>query len=563
MSETLQTAVATTAPEKRQFTPLESVAAWVWLQLGYLFCRVVPVVAHPLGGFLFILLLYAGALLVLWKRGMRPGWMPLLAAISAVAISSSLLFCAVPMIHTLAYLYALATLMYLLYAAGGNTLEQGFSDLLPADFFKALVLMPFAAFGELFRAIATGKLKSAGKVLLRIIVGVAVAFVPTLIVALLLSYDAAFTKLLENIFSFDLVEILSHIGSLLLGIPVGMYLFGAFVSSADRRCEKTLTAESCRTVSAKVRVVPAVTAVCAVLPILSLYVIFFISQWQYYISGFLGVLPQEFNYAEYAREGFFQLCAVSVINLIALAVVSLFMRRRDNRPPVLLKVLSLVFAVFTLVLIATAIAKMVMYIDCYGLTPKRVYATWFMLILAAVFVLVIVRQFAQKLKLIAVSAAVCVTMFAGLSLVGVDGMIASYNVDRYLNGTLESVDLEAMEELGDAAIPHLVRLAQQMDRQNGTNIATFSENDLKDDDDYSAVAASLYLMAADREDPTLFSFTLPQARATAALQEAGIGNKLTERCTQLYTYYTMGYSVADSLEAAEYEDEVFYDDVYY
>ena len=307
MSETLQTAVATTAPEKRQFTPLESVAAWVCLLLGYLFCRVVPVVAHPLGGFLFILLLYAGALLMLWKLGMRPGWMPLLAAISAVAISSSLLFCAVPMIHTLAYLYALATLMYLLYAAGGNTLEQGFSDLLPADFFKALVLMPFAAFGELFRAIATGKLKSAGKVLLRIIVGVAVAFVPTLIVALLLSYDAAFTKLLENIFSFDLVEILSHIGSLLLGIPVGMYLFGAFVSSADRRCEKTLTAESCRTVSAKVRVVPAVTAVCAVLPILSLYVIFFISQWQYYISGFLGVLPQEFNYAEYAREGFFQL----------------------------------------------------------------------------------------------------------------------------------------------------------------------------------------------------------------------------------------------------------------
>ncbi len=562
MSETLQGSVTPTTPEKRGFTPLESAAAWVCLLLGYLFCRVVPVIRHPLGGFLFILVLYVGTLLMLWKQGQRPGLLPLLAAASAVVISSSLLFCAVPMIHTVAYLYALGALMYLLYAAGGNTLEQGFSDLLPADFLKALLLMPFSAFGELFRAIATGKFKSVGKVLLRVALGIAVAFIPTLIVWLLLSYDAAFNSLLGDIFSFDFSEIFSHIGSLLLGVPVGMYLFGALIASADRRCNGTLTAESCRRVSAKVRVVPAVTAVCAVLPILSLYVIFFISQWQYYISGFLGVLPQEFNYAEYAREGFFQLCAVSVINLLILAAVSLLMRRREGRSPVLLRALSLVFAVFTLVLIATAIAKMVMYIDCYGLTPKRVYATWFMLMLAAVFVLVIVRQFAQKLKLIALSVAVCVAMFAGLALAGVDGIIASYNVDRYLAGTLDSVDLEAMEELGDAAIPELVRLTQHMDRQHGTDIATFTEDDLQNDDDYSAVAAALYLMAADREQATLFGFTLPQARATAALREVGIGSELTERRTQIYTHYVMGYSVEDSFSAAEY-DEGPYDDVYY
>lgn len=563
MDETLQTPVMPAVPEKRRFTPLESAAAWVCLLIGYLFCRVVPVTEHPLGGFLFILALYAGTLLMLWKQGLRPGRLPLLAAASAVVISSSLLFCAVPMIHTVAYLYALAVLMYLLYAAGGNTLEQGFSDLLPADFLKALVLMPFEAFGELFRAIATGKLKSVGKVLLRVALGIGVAFVPTLIVWLLLSYDASFNSLLGDIFSFDFSEIFSHIGSLLLGVPVGMYLFGALISSADRRCDTTLTAESCRRVSAKVRVVPAVTAVCAVLPILSLYVIFFISQWQYYISGFLGVLPQEFNYAEYAREGFFQLCAVSVINLLILATVSLFMRRREERPPVVLRALSMVFAVFTLVLIATAIAKMVMYIDCYGLTPKRVYATWFMLMLAAVFVLVIVRQFAQKLKLIALSVAVCITMFAGLALAGVDGIIASYNVDRYLAGTLESVDLEAMEELGDAAIPELVRLAQHMDRQNGTDIATFTEHDLQDGDDYSAVAAALYLMADEREEPTLFGFTLPQAKATAALREAGIGSELTEQRTQIYTYYVMGYLVEDSFSAAEYDEEGMHEDIYY
>lgn len=52
-------------------------------------------------------------------------------------------------------------------------------------------------------------------------------------------------------------------------------------------------------------------------------------------------------------------------------------------------------SIFTLILIATAISKMVMYISVYGLTQLRFYTTWFMLLLAVIFVMIIVKQSAM------------------------------------------------------------------------------------------------------------------------------------------------------------------------
>ena len=124
------------------------------------------------------------------------------------------------------------------------------------------------------------------------------------------------------------------------------------------------------------------------------------------------------------------------------------MKRKDERPPLALKILTVVFSVFTLVLISTAVSKMVLYINRFGLTQKRVYATWFMLLLAIVFVLVAVGMFVRRFKTVLICVLVCLALFAGLALCGPDRLIAEYNVDRYLDGSLETVDVGAMGDLG-------------------------------------------------------------------------------------------------------------------
>ena len=499
----------------REYTAFECVFAWLCLFAGYLFCKAFPVRNNPLGGFVVILFLFIVSSVIFKIKGAKFKTLPVIAAISAVIVSGALILNANKTICFFAYVYAIVIYCYYVYALGENFVRKGFSDMIALDFIKALIIMPFASLGSIFKALFSGKAKKGGKFVIKVIIGIALTLIPTIMVLALLSYDDKFWDLMVKIFDFDGLDIFSHIASIIFGVPVGMYLFGGFVSSSDNKCDGCMTEEGCARAYSKMKIAPAVTVIAAVLPILFIYVVFFISQWSYYVSGFTGVLPENFSYAEYAREGFFQLCTVSVINLIIIVAVITFMKKKSKAAAVLLKIISLIFSVFTLVLIATAIAKLVMYIDYYGLTPKRVHAAWFMAVLAVIFILISIKQFAKKFNVVAVSIAVLVVMFALIALPNVDGFIAKYNVDRYLDGTLESVDIDAMEDLGLASVPQMVRLVKTLE-QSGEDTALLS-------------GAIKFLRRIESryftEDPDLFTYTLPYIKAKEAIEQIGMIKK--------------------------------------
>jgi len=514
---------------KREYTPMEMAFAWVCFFMGYLFCRVFPVVQSPFGGFLFVILLFGVTLFVLLKNGVKPGVLPCAMAGAAIALSASLVLSSNAFLYWLAYVFALCTYCYFVASACGNCVKGGFSGLMAADYFNAMFAMPLASLKCAKEAAFSGKAaKKGGAFLMKVLGGIAVAVMPTLIVGTLLSYDESFNNIMGQIFSFDFGDIFSHIFSIIIGIFVGMYFFGLYISSVDKKGMGALTEEACEENAKKMRKAPALSVFVACIPLLFIYVVFFISQWQYYVSGFTGVLPEEFSYAEYAREGFFELCTVAFINLAAIVAITLFMRRKTEKAPVLLKALTIVYSVFTLVLISTALSKMFMYIESYGLTQKRVYSTCVMVVLAVLFVLIIVKQFVPKVATVAFSLAAGLALFAVLSLGNLDGVIAKYNVDRYLDGSLPTVDIEAMENLGDAAVPELVRLANHMDEKNGTDISNEIAMDGRGDL-YGQLAFALRkdaerFMAAGKGTTSLerfFEFNVPAIKAEKAL--AGIG----------------------------------------
>ena len=151
-----------------------------------------------------------------------------------------------------------------------------------------------------------------------------------------------------------------------------------------------------------------------------------------------------------------------------------------------------------------------------------------MLVLAIVFMLIIVKQFVKKLKLIAWSLAVLVVMFTALSLSGVEEFIAQYNVDRYIVGSLSTVDIDALDELGDPAIESLVRLSKFLDKENGTDIAK-AKVELDDESMYSKLVILLRdeatkIKALDRNGKRdIWAFNVPSLKAEKAL-----------RCTTLF-----------------------------
>ncbi len=502
----------------REYSVKENLFAWASFVLAFLFTLTVPIRRNPFGLFVVIVLMYAVATAVLLIKGKRIQLMPVLVGASAVVISSSLILTSNNFLHFFAFLYSMIAYCYYLYGLSSDQRFR-FSDSILVDFIKALFVLPFYSFSDMFVSMFSGKGNKSGRFILKMFLGILIAIIPSMIIFALLSYDEGFSNIIEKIFDFENFDLFKNIVRLVLALPLGAFAYSIYISSIDKKCEKVLTYDSCKKTMKSMHFAPVVTVLTAVVPILFIYIVFFISQWKYYVSGFTGVLPNGFSYAEYAREGFFQLCSVSVINLIILTVIAMFLKRKEDKTSIVLKILSVIFSVFTLVLISTALSKMYMYINCYGLTPKRVYATWLMLVLALVFILIIVKQFVRKIKLIALSLAILVFMFAGLSLSGIEEFIAEYNVDRYLDGSLSTVDIEALNELGDPAIEHLVRLANILDEQNGTDIAT-EKVGYTDESMYPRLVVLLRDEAVKlkAQDNSVWSFTVPSLKAEKALR---------------------------------------------
>ncbi len=346
------------------------------------------------------------------------------------------------------------------------------------DAIKAIIIMPLSSMGECGSALnSAGKKYSAGKNLLYVITGLIIAVPTTMTIAyLLMQADDAFNNMFSYLFSNAFSNIVIFLVQVAVGIPFGFYIYGTWMSYAKGTNSELLTQSRADNIVTKLRFAPNIVICTITIPICLLYTMFFASQSAYYFSAFSNILPQSLTYAEYARKGFFELCAVVVINIAIIFAISVFTKRTSEKPPRLLKIFTVILSTFTLLLIATAVSKMLMYIDNYGLSLLRVYTTWFMLLTGLIFILLILKQFIPSLKIMRSSVAVFVLMFGLLTFSDVDAQIAKYNVDCYTSGKFETVDVNMMYNLSDSAVKYIIPLAQSKDQTIANSAREYLDN---------------------------------------------------------------------------------------
>ena len=81
-----------------------------------------------------------------------------------------------------------------------------------------------------------------------------------------------------------------------------------------------------------------------------------------------------------------------------------------------------------------------------------------MILMALGFTVTMVAQFVTKLKMTWVCIILTSLMLVIPAFSNIDALITSYNVDRYMSGTLESVDYKALSGYKEASLPALSRL---------------------------------------------------------------------------------------------------------
>jgi hypothetical protein len=176
-------------------------------------------------------------------------------------------------------------------------------------------------------------------------------------------------------------------------------------------------------------------------------------------GGARHVLETEgLTYADYARSGFWQLLTVTGLTLGVVAGAARWAPRGTRTDRILIRALLGALAVLTLVIVASALHRMDLYADAYGLTRLRVLVALCEFWLGVVFVLVLVAGI--RLRAIWLPRAVVVAgvlALLGLAAANPDGLIADRNIARYEK--IGRIDTAYLSGLSADAVPALERLA--------------------------------------------------------------------------------------------------------
>ena len=178
-----------------------------------------------------------------------------------------------------------------------------------------------------------------------------------------------------------------------------------------------------------------------------LYVIYLLSQTAYFFSAFGGKLPDgtEITLSEYARRGFFEMSAIAAINLLLIGAGAIFAKRKGEDFSGLFKGISLFLCLFTMLLITTAMSKMLLYINEMGLTHKRLAVSVINVVMFLTFIFILIRLFRKNFPYFRYIMAVSICVLTVFTLISPDAIIGWYNTSAYLSGKHQSIDIDLLD----------------------------------------------------------------------------------------------------------------------
>lgn len=276
----------------------------------------------------------------------------------------------------------------------GKLLEGESGHLLPLDALNGFVRFPFGNFFLRIRCLrqgiknwGRGRKHSSGKFWAGALAVLAAMLLLGQVATDLARADAGFGALADDLLAllhFDIGDGLGEfVFRFLVSLPIGAWLFGLLAGSARAEAEELRTrAAAVNGFLPRLRMVPGLVWTLCMAAFAAVYFLFFAVQSSYLFGAFTRTLPEGFVVSQYAREGFFELCRVMAVNFSLLYLVSRSSARPIREDKAQRTACTLLIAagmIFALI----AFSKLMLYISCFGFTPKRLQAGWLVLTLFA------------------------------------------------------------------------------------------------------------------------------------------------------------------------------------
>lgn len=373
----------------------------------------------------YVLMVYGLAWLVFRRLGMEIKRLSWFVAAVSVLIAASTCATASPVIHDLN-----RTALFLLFIV--FVLHQFYDDVAwnIGKYMISIIIFLVQAVGFIscpvkhgiryVKTVRSGKYRTFLWVLAGFIVGIPVAI---FLSALLASADVVFDALLSRV----LVEFLNPftVVSVVMRTIFGMFAMYCVICSACARGIKGEVKD--RRNAEPVIAISFMALICAV------YLVFCAIQVVYLFMG-RGSLPEGMTYAGYARQGFFQLLFVAMLNLVMVLLCLKYFRRSK-----LLNGMLLVISLCTYVMIASAFYRMILYVGQYRLTFLRLFVLWFLILLAVIMAGVVLVTFKNRFPLFRYCLVVTAVFYLVFAWMKPDYQIARYNLAAYMGQTAEEM----------------------------------------------------------------------------------------------------------------------------
>ena len=249
-----------------------------------------------------------------------------------------------------------------------------------------------------------------------------VAPIAIVVLLLLSNADMMFGSIFKGIFDvFKNINLDNIIGRLVLLFLIFTYLGAAFHYLLNKYKKPEITEINIKIENYTVRLLLTVLNV--------IYVVFDFIQIR---SLLLHHVTEGIDYASYARQGFFELMFISVLNL-ALILIS-----KHSKEDKYTKRMSILMVVLTLIIIASSFMRMNMYEQAYGYTLLRLLV--YVSLIAEVIMLVPTTLYIlnSKVNILKYYIIIVTSVYTLINCVSVDYVIAYNNIQRYYNSNMLS-----------------------------------------------------------------------------------------------------------------------------
>ncbi|WP_312699751.1 DUF4173 domain-containing protein [Sedimentibacter sp.] len=333
------------------------------------------------------------------------------------------------------------------------------------------VFAPIIHFITPFRWIAERSKDTEKNLLMkRILIGILIS-VPSVLflVVMLSSADMVFKNNFDNylVWIEKIFEAFNFF-KLIVGTIVGLYLFGHLYSVFEEKGNGIENVISLNSNPFKLKGDVVILNILMV-SILFIYTIFMVIQFRYLFSA--GELPNGLNYAEYARRGFFELVFLSVLNIGLILLISYLLKDKiyveKSKWAIGTKMMLIYLCIITGTLLVSSYYRMSLYDSAYGFTRLRILVYMFLFFealgLAATLLYIVKHNF----NLLLVYVVIGIGFYLTINVAKIDTIIAKRNIDMYIAGKTESLDLYYLSSLSVDAVPEMMRL---VDDENVDNV---------------------------------------------------------------------------------------------